>query len=92
MNYDFIKINNITDLIGKFNLSWFSTITLTFATPLIEQFLPIITQIVLFFSIQLIAFFVDFARLKWLSEKRNSTIKQVKEEIQIESETMEDEQ
>lgn len=84
MNLNFLKIETLTDLIGKYNLSWFTTLSLTVFSPEIDVFFPIISQIALLFFAQLIAFFVDFARLKWLSERRKTVVNQVKNEIKTE--------
>lgn len=83
MNLSFLKIETLTDLVGKYNLSWFTTISLTVFTPEIDVFLPFISQIALLFFAQLIAFFVDFAHLKWLNERRKTTIEQIKNDIEV---------
>lgn len=84
----FLKITTPTELIGKFNISWFATISLTAINPVLEVFLPVFTQLCLLAGVQIISILIDAARLKWLSEKRKTTISQIRDEIKTNSETI----
>lgn len=83
MDLNILKIHSPIELIGKFNLSWGSTMAMTALTPVMDAFLPVITQLTLLILSQVFIFFVDWARLKYLADRRKSTIEQVKNEISV---------
>lgn len=83
MNLDFLKISGFPDLLTKFNFSWLTSAGLTLLTPSIELVLPVIIQIAFILCSQLIAFGVDFMRLRYLSQKTKTTVEKKDSEIEL---------
>lgn len=80
----FIKLTSLQDVFHKHPFSFVSTLGLTGVFSL-EFFYPIISQIVLILVVQIIAFFADLARFKFMNQKRKTTIKQKDNKIDFES-------
>ena len=85
MNWDILKISSVADLLQKYNVSWLTTAGLTLTAPKMEIYLPIIIQLTLIIFTQVIAFAVDFLRLRFLSQK--TITKVIVEENKVELET-----
>ncbi|SEF62000.1 hypothetical protein SAMN05421847_0470 [Halpernia humi] len=84
MFHQFIKLSSLQDVFQKHPFSLISTLGLTGVFSL-EFFYPIISQIVLILVVQIIAFFSDLARYKFMNQKRKTSIKQKDNKIDIES-------
>ena len=63
-------LNNFVDLFEKFKVSWFSTGLLT-VSPAFD-FMPLISQIVLVLSLQIISIMVDYVRNRLKLRSRTS--------------------
>jgi len=74
-------INQISDVFEKFKLSWASSGILTIGTPIFEQFFPVISQIILILSLQLITIGVDYTREKLRLKKRLKSDMEIPESI-----------
>jgi len=74
-------INHISDVFEKFKFSWASTGILTFSTPVMEQFFPVISQVILILSLQLISVGVDYAREKLRLKKRSKSDIEIPESL-----------
>lgn len=84
-----IKIQNPSEIFGKYIVSWGGTFMLTIGEEY-KPFLPVATQIALLLFSQTILFGFDFARLKFLNERRKRTIKQVDDKIEVLEEKIEE--
>lgn len=81
----FLKITEPTELFYKFNFSWFATISLTAFSPLLDAFLPVITQLSLLAGVQIFSLIADAIRLKWLNQNSKTKISQKENKIEIDS-------
>ena len=64
-------LNNVIDIFEKFKVSWFSTGLLT-VSPAFD-FMPLISQIVLVLSLQIISIMVDYVRNRLKLRSRTSS-------------------
>ena len=85
MGFSFLKIQTFTDFVGKYNLSWFATISLTAFSPLLDAFLPVITQLSLLAGVQIFSLIADAIRLKFLNQNAKTKISQKENKIEIDS-------
>lgn len=69
MNYDFLKVHDFTEIFTKYNFSWLGSVSMVGLLQ-IDTFFPVISQIVLLLGTQLILFVADFARNKWIADKK----------------------
>ena len=89
MNFNFLKIDNISDLLSKYSTSWLTTAGLTIATPKMEIYLPLLIQFAFIILTQMVAFGVDFLRLVYLKQKSKTKIFIEANKVNIESEILE---
>ena len=80
-----LKITEPTELFYKFNFSWFATISLTAFSPLLDAFLPVITQLSLLAGVQIFSLIADAIRLKFLNQNAKTKISQKENKIEIDS-------
>lgn len=81
----FLKVTEPADLLYKFNFSWFATISLTAFSPLLDAFLPVITQLALLAGVQIFGLIADAIRQKWLNQTVKTKISQKENKIEIDS-------
>ncbi|MGA9213166.1 hypothetical protein [Kaistella sp.] len=85
MDLEFLKISSVVDGVEKFNLSWLTSIGLTIASPSLEIYFPFVIQFLLIVLSQIVAFGVDFIRLKILSQKSLTKVKITDKSVDLET-------
>ena len=91
MNFDFLKISSVSDILGKYNVSWLTTGWLTITAPSLDIYLPIIIQLTFIVFTQAVAFAVDFLRLRYLSQKTVTKVTVEENKVELETKKIDEE-